>query len=241
MYLYFYIFTDILFLLNPENHSDMKNKRTIRTYHLTDAALVVKANEKLAFMRRDSFYFAQYGINDGEFDLFAQEVENFSNWVTDIELKAKQMEITLAKKAKANEVIDAIEKLMHIVELKFKKGSAHYKAFGTDKLSLQNDSKLYLTAKQVVKMGLLYLSELTIHGLTLDHLNTLTDLNDAYLNLLLDQRISLSNRKNFNEERILLGNDIYAKLKRYTTLGLSIWNTESVAKYNDYLLYDEKK
>lgn len=237
--MYFYIYTFTLFVLNYENQCGMKNKRIIRTYHLTDAELVTKSKEKLRFMRRDAVHFAQYGITESEFEMLEQQIETFSDWETDIEVKAIQTEITLAKKAKADAVIEAIKKVMTIVALKFKKGSAIYKAFGTYKLALQKEADLHLTAKLVVERGLLHMSELSVHGLTLDQLNTITALNNEYFDVLLNQKVAQANRKNCNNDRILLGNEIYTKLKRYTTLGLSIWRTKSEAMYNDYLMYDK--
>jgi hypothetical protein len=40
------------------------------------------------------------------------------------------------------------------------------------------------------------------------------------------------------EDRVEAGNTIYKTLMQYTTMGLSIWETSDVAKYNDYVVYN---
>ncbi len=218
----------------------MKNKRNIRTYHLTDAGLVIKGKEKLSFMRRDASHFEAFGITENELNTLAQQIEIFSNWETDIEVKAQQTEITFAKNNKANALLEVIEKVSSIVAQKYKKGSARYKAFGTDNIWLQKEAELGLTAQLVVKVGTQNLAELNAHGLTQDLLDSITALNNEFIELLLNQKLTTADRKSSNSHRITLGNEIYTQLKRYTTLGRSIWKSQSEAKYNDYLIYSEK-
>ena len=40
------------------------------------------------------------------------------------------------------------------------------------------------------------------------------------------------------EDRVEAGNTIYTTLVKYTSIGLSIWETSDVAKYNDYVIYN---
>lgn len=219
----------------------MKNKRLIRNYHLTDADLVLKTKEIVAFMQRDTDYFAQYGITETHRLQLTQQIDAFAHWETDTEARNWQIEITWAKTAKAESLLEALRNVMLIVNRKYIKASARYKAFGTHNLSLQKDAELYLTSKLVVKRASQELAALSAFGLTTTILTDITTLNEAYSELLISQKIAQACRVINNSGRIALGNAIYTELMRYSTLGLAIWETKSTARYNDYLIYNETR
>lgn len=218
----------------------MKTKRLRRIYHFSDARLLTVTKQKVAFMQRDAVHFEGYGINQNHFDALLQKAATFSNWQTTEEAKGRQMEITEIKKAKRRELITALEKVRIPASLAFKKGTARYKAFHHKNFVLLKDSELYLAAKVVAALGTKYLSYLLPHGLTEDVLDEIALLNAAYAEQIINQQLAQSDAVENNAGRILFGNEIYAELSRYTTLGMAIWESKSAARYNDYLIYSVK-
>jgi hypothetical protein len=215
----------------------MKKKKIVRVFNFSDAVLVTKGKEKIAFMRRDAAEFAKFGITKTNFDVLEEKLNLFADGVTDIEIVNDQAEITKLKDAKAEELRVAIRGLMSRVQLVFDTHSSKYKKFGTEALAQQTDADLLIIAKIVVRVGTTFLAELAAKGGTLALLESITALGNDFTNLIVDMKIKMRERDVMQEERVEAANCIYTTLVRYTTTGQSIWTTRNVAKYNDYVLY----
>jgi hypothetical protein len=215
----------------------MKKQGIVRLYNLSDANLIQKGKEKIAFIRRDKAAFEVFGITSAMINAFENAIVVFSETVTDIEARSDQMMITQARNEKAEALRTAIRNLMGRVQLQFGLKSARYKKFGADRLSKQPKGKLFLTGRTVVLVGTAYLPELAANGVTTTMLTDITALCDAFENLIIEQKISIAQRNIIQENRVIAGNMLYATLVRYTAIGLAIWETTDVAKYNDYVLY----
>jgi hypothetical protein len=123
-------------------------------------------------------------------------------------------------------------------ELKYGTSSAKYEKFGTKTLSQQSDSELLVTTRTVVRVGTSLLTELTANGLTAAMLTALTTLANELETLIIDQKIKIADRDIIQEDRVEAGNAIYTSLINFTNTGRNIWETNDVAKYNDYLIYN---
>jgi len=214
----------------------MKKLEAKRAYTLPDAALITTTKVKVAFIRRDQAEFTPFGITQANIDALDQEAEAFSDLPTDNEIVVEQMLSTELKKEKADEIKVAVRNIMGRVSLRFGNASMIYKKFGTENIAHASDSELYFSGKLVAHVGKEYLAELAENGLTQERLDELVSLCNAYETLLIEQKVSIANRSILQEERILAGNRIYKMLVSYLNIGLTIWETSSFAKYNDYLL-----
>lgn len=219
----------------------MKKNSIIRNYHFTDAALSMKVKEKIAFIQRDIDAFETFGITAISIAALQNELDTFTELETDIEIKGNQTIASATKKAKARELTEAIKTVMTIVSIHFQKDSKQYYHFGTGNIMNQREADLYITARLVIRRATQYLPELTPHGLTMAHLDSIALLNEQYCELIIDQQLAKSERQIYREKRIAIGNGIYKILLQYMGIGLAYWETRSKAKYNDYLLYNEKK
>lgn len=216
----------------------MKKQPVVRLYKFSDATLVTKGKEKIAFMRRDATAFAPFGITAALVTTLETALTAFSNTSTDIEAAANQTGTTTAKDSKADQLRVAIRAVMARAELKYTVAHAKYRKFGAETLSKQTDSDLLITGKRVVRVGTEYLTDLTPNGLTVAMLTAITTLVAEFENLIIDQKIKKGERDIVQEDRVEAGNAIYKTLISYTTTGLSIWETSDIAKYNDYVMYN---
>jgi len=216
----------------------MKKQLIVRAYRFSDATLVTTGKEKIAFIRRDADAFEPFGITEVLVGSLENDINTFSNSITDIETVSNQTEVTTNKDAKANQLRVAIRTVMARVELKFGTNSAKYKKFGSDALSQQSDAELLITGKRVVRVGTEFLDILTENGLTAAMLTDITKLCNEFEALIIDLKIKMGERDIMQEDRVEAGNAIYQTLVKYTTMGLSIWETSDVAKYNDYVIYN---
>jgi hypothetical protein len=219
----------------------MKKPSVVRLYHLSDAKLVTTGKEKIAFMRRDVAVFTPFGITAALMTNLETAINTFSDTITDIESLKSQTVVTANKNAKADELRVAIRTVMACAKLQYGTRSARYKQFGTNTLSRQSDADLCMTGKIVVRVGTKSLETLSANGLTVAMLTAITTLCSEFEVLLLDVKIKMCERDSIQENRVEAGNSIYKTLIKYTTMGLSIWETSNVAKYNDYVIYNTVK
>ncbi|WP_281238199.1 hypothetical protein [Flavobacterium praedii] len=216
----------------------MKKPSVVRLYKFSDATLVTKGKEKIAFMRRDAAAFTPFGVTAPQVTTLETAITAFSNTITDVEAISNQTGVTAAKDAKADQLRVAIRAVMARAELKYGNSNAKYKKFGTEALSQQSDSDLLITGKRVVRVGTEFLTDLTPNGLTAAMLTAITTLCNEFEALIIDLKIKIGERDIIQEDRVEAGNTIYKTLIQYTTTGLSIWETTDIAKYNDYVVYN---
>ncbi|WP_264564507.1 hypothetical protein [Flavobacterium sp. N3904] len=216
----------------------MEKKNLVRAYNFSDAHLIQKGKEKISFMRRDKTAFATFGITETMIAEFEKDINDFADSITDIEAKSSKMVVTQSKNSKAEELRTAIRNVMKHIELAFDSHSARYKQFGTKALVRKPDSDLLITAKVVVQVGKIQLSELLKTGITTAMLDTIQALCHDFEQLIHEQNDKIWERNSLQENRIMQGNSIYATLTRYTAIGFAIWETSSAAKYNDYIIYN---
>lgn len=214
----------------------MKKSPNKRNYSLSDNELIATSKQKSALIKRDAIEFLEFGITVVAVDGFDADVENFSDMPTDNLAVAYQMEATEIKNEKGEEVRVAIRNVMGRVQLRFGLNSTIYKKFGTEKLAQLSDADLYILGKTVAFIGEEYLTELSENGLTQAILNELENICSAFEKMLINQKVVMGNRTILQENRILAGNKIYKKLLSYLSIGLTIWETKSEARYNDYTL-----
>ena len=216
----------------------MKKKEVVRVFNFSDAVLVTKGKEKVAFMRRDAVAFAQFGIQETSINQLASSLEAFADGITDVEAVGDQTTITALKDAKAEEVRVAIRAIMTRVELQFGVNTSTYRKFGTEALAQQPDADLLITGRRVVRVGNTLLSALAAKGVTPALLTQLTTLCLDFENLIIDMKIKIGERDVLQEERVEMANAIYTTLASYAKTGQNIWETSNVAKYNDYVIYN---
>lgn len=216
----------------------MKKQEVIRLYNFSDGTLVTKGLEKAAFMLRDKTEFEAYGITTTLIAELKENLNAFAARITDIEALGNQSQVTLNKDMKAEEIRTAIRAVMARVELKFGVNSPKYKKFGTEELARQTDAELHITAKRVVRVATEFLTLLSDTGLTVSQLDALTTLDEEFTTLLVDLKIEIGNRDIEQEDRVEAGNAVYNTLVKYAAIGRNIWETNDVAKFNDYVLYN---
>ena len=216
----------------------MKKKEVVRAYNFSDGKLVTTSNEKIAYIRRDEAEFVGYGITNVMVDELENQVNNFSDTTTDVEMVEDQSEVTTAKDVVADKLRESIRGVMNRVVLKYDVHSAKYRKFGTETLSRQSDAQLLVIAARVVRVGTEMLADLAANGLTSAMLDNVKNLRDKLEDELISLKLKVADRDIEQESRVEAGNAIYATLIKYTNTGQSIWATTNVAKYNDYVVYN---
>lgn len=216
----------------------MKKKELFRLYNFSDGKLVTIGKEKIAFMRRDLVEFEKYGIKEPNLEDLETRIDGFLDTETDVEAVNTLKSTTTAKDTRAEELRVAIREVMARVILVFEEGSPNYKKFGTEALSQQLDSDLLITSKRVVRVANEFLAMLAPHGVTTEMINVIVDLRNKFEDLIVDVKVKIGERDTQQQLRVEKGNAIYEVLAKYCGIGINIWTTKDVAKYNDYVIYN---
>lgn len=208
-----------------------------RDYRLSDSELSLFASNLITFMTRDSVEFTARGINSAAITALGDKEDEFEAFPTDAEYKALVTIATENKDITRTQLIVDIRNITDRAMLKWGIESGRYNRFDVKSLTKMADKDLHFAARRVVRVGTIYLSDLTPDGLTQVMLDNLTDLAELFEENLNSLRDAIAIRDEKTEERITLGNELYALVSKYCETGKVIWKDTSEAKYNDYVIY----
>ncbi len=218
----------------------MPQKTIIRNYNYEDAVLITEAGRIQNAVKRDIKDFNTRKITEASLEAFQTKIDAFADFSTDEEMQGNVVKATADKDKAAESLRVQIRIIRNMAELQYHKGGS-YKTFGFEGMDNMSDANLYRLAKRVVRVGNKLLSDLSGQGLTTEMLDTLqqTAVNfDAAMDA---QETEIENRDLQTQQRIILGNDAYQVLVQLASIGKSLYADTNEAKYNDYVLYEEKK
>lgn len=209
-----------------------------RIAKMSDARLVDRAQQAVGGANRDVDELTPFGWDQDRIDALEQKRQNFADTPDDVELSGMMMEATAAKRAarKAGTEYCAKE-IMLRVTLKYGDRSTTMKRFRAGELYTATDHGCWLVMKRIHRQATLLLTDLATEGLTAAHLTTLADLITDMNNKMEAQDAAIDNRDLAVQQRILLGNELYAELVKLAEVGKRIWLNVDESKYNDYVLY----
>lgn len=215
-----------------------KKKESQRVYSFSDAFLKQLADQLLANVERDKQEFAERAFNAEKQRTIQKLVQDFEALASDDFLEGIKMTTTEAK----NEARDATEKgvrtLFVMAENAFGTDAGKYKTFGDSGLTRLSDEQAVRNARGAVKAARLYFRDLEKEGLTEDFLANV-EKQTAILDDAIDEQMKAVRDRNIAvEERITVGNALYAELVKLCNTGKDIFYSVNEAKYNDYIIYN---
>lgn len=216
----------------------MSLKPSVRNYLFEDATLIQEAGRIKNAVSRDNKEFAKRNITNGTLTDFQTKIDAFDDFPTDEELQGVVVDATANKDALAQNIRVQARTIRNMAELQYHK-TGSYKTFGFEGMDEMSDANLYRLAKRVVRVGTKLLPVLSKQGLTQEILDTLAQIAVDFDKAMDTQESEIENRDLQTQERIRLGNDLYAVLVQLASIGKSLYQDTDAAKYNDYVLYHE--
>lgn len=215
-----------------------KKKESIRVYKFSDALLKQLADQVLANVNRDRAEFKTRGFNEEKQNAVETLIRDFEDRASDDYLEGLKITTTEAKDEAKSEVEKQVRTVFVMAENVFGTASGKYKTFGDPALTRLTDEQLVRNAKGVIKAARLYFQDLTAEGLTNEFLDTL-EKNILMFDDSIDVQIAaIRNRDIAVEERVGVGNVLYAELVKLCNTGKDIFYSINEAKYNDYVIYN---
>ena len=212
-------------------------KAATRKYKMSDPDFVQKCDIIAAFCLRDMIKFRLYGFTDDDLARFLANIEAFKELETDEFYEGLKMEKTSEKGDTRAALLLAMAPVRDRVKMKFGEQSATYRSLRLAEITKASDEDLYYAAKRLYNMAFTKKTLLAGKGLTDAMLTALMNAYKAH-DLAIDTvEIAVSEREEQTENRINMGNSLYAELVAICEIGKSAWVNESEAKYNDYVIY----
>lgn len=216
----------------------MKKTEVLPLFKMSYASLMQLGDKAVDLIARDAAELAGYGVDAAAKQFIEDKTQELKDFPTDEEYEGAVSVATETKDGTADEVKVAIRSIMVRAKNGFTEKSGKYRRFGTKGMDELTDKELITRGKRVVRIGTIYLAELASKGLTaliITGLNTLVLRFDDELDA---QDDAIRVRDIATEDRLELGNVLYAKIVEVFGFGKDYWVTRNESKYNDYVIYD---
>ncbi len=211
-----------------------------RVYMMKDSDLAMLASNLVVIMNRDAAEFAARGVNAADIAAF-KDLGNAFELIPDDKYYFYLISESVERKnKKRREIEEAIREITGLAKVKWGARSAELRRFDAAGIYSEDQKKFLTTASHVLEVATAYLSELSKYGLTQEKLDALEEDIDEFESELNKITELKSQRQAKTEERIAMGNELFALVSRYCTLGKIIWQDKDYARYNDYLIYKNK-
>lgn len=208
----------------------------IRNFRGSDGKHIQNADSLKSSAIRDQEALEDFGVTPTTITELTAARNAFANSPTDEELSGDMIIATQAKNESRGEVQKQIRMIANRARIKYGEQSGKFRKFGIDMLTRLRDEDLLRCAYRVVRVGNIYLADLASEGLTAPMLAALTTTADTFDEQIDAQDDAIRDRDIAVEERITLGNDLYALMVNLASKGKLCWGEVSEAKYNDYVL-----
>jgi hypothetical protein len=212
-----------------------------RNYNFSDAILIKLATRQLKNIAIDYKVFADYQHDFFNIDNYQKSLANFENCPNDVLLESEKM-IKIAERDKARKTINPfIKDIKFIAKLAFYTSPETYKSFGDIVTSKLNEKGFLAAAAHINQLIITYRAALALSGLTDIKFEAYQK---AYKNLkTANEEVAeiIAKREQTTIERVTLANELYKYISHYSEAAKILWKDKNIHKYNNYLIYDEKK
>lgn len=224
----------------------MKKKPEVAAFNMPLADMLLMAETKLAFARRDQEAFAARGVKAEHLTEIEDQLKAISKLPSDEELEQEVRGLEQKKNDLRASTTTLIQTALGKVNQVHHDESAEYRAFGARKLYDVGDPGFAMLCDQVSRVGQRELvdgepEELEAYeavGLTPAEFIAIGSEGDEFRRLMVDIRIATAEREVGTQKRLRLANPVYRALAQVSETGKSIFVSTDEARYNDYVIYD---
>jgi hypothetical protein len=214
----------------------MSLKNTKRRYGHSDASIKQLSDKLLIAARRDLPKLVHYGETEESLDALEAAIAAFALCPPDEYYAGAMMHATFVKNETRKMVLQHTRQIRERAALYYAGNNAMLVEFGTATLSRQTDNELVRSGKAIARAATRNASDLATMGFTPAMLADYTALIarfdteiDAQIDKVLKRDVAVENR-------IALGNKLYAMMLSLAAKGKLCWQDESAAYHNDYIL-----
>ena len=211
-----------------------------RDYRITDGELALFANQVANAMRRDITELTDYGVTEANINALVALVDDFQELPNDVLLRTDVSYSVEQKNALRETLSNTMRSLSVRAKVVFGENTAKYRSLSPGAISQLSDSDLLIAARQVHSAATTNLAGLAQEGVTADYLDDFSENIESFETAVDDVGNKETLRDGATENRILIGNQIYALVNKYCSYGKVIFEKTSPARYNDYIIYQKE-
>lgn len=221
---------------SPKANTMGSDSKTIRKYRFSDGMLLQLADTVIRNGIRDSAVLESQGVTTARLDALETLNTTFRDTEDDVEWKGLVAEKTELKDAAMAVCKSGTANIRRMAVNVFGERSGTYRRFGFDNINKLSDIYRIRAYFRIWRRANEHATALAPEGLTPEVLaafRTACENYDAAYDVMDD---TARDRDIAAEERIDLGNRIYAEVVKICNTGKNYWRERSEARYNDYLI-----
>ncbi len=233
------MFFIIILTIFAEKTIIMRKSEVEPVFRMSYADLMQLGDKAVLLITRDAVPLLTYGVTPAVKTFISTNTQALKDFPTDEELEGTVTDATQIKDASADALKVGIRSIMVRVKKGFGESSGKFRKFGTAGMDNMTDNDLLKCGKRVVRMATLFQPALAVPtGLTVAMITALNTKVTDFDNNIDVQDTAVRDRDIATEDRIELGNTLYAKIVEVFDAGKDYWETLDESKYNDYVIYD---
>jgi hypothetical protein len=208
-----------------------------RNYKMSDADLIGLASKVSGTLKMYLEDLESYGITAATITEFDAMRENFLDFQTDNEYMSDMLIANDAKVVLRNKVLEAICGMAMRVKIKWGANSSNYKRLELKNPTLMKNDILLVTSRSIHAKMTEYLPDKCSVGLTQQMLDDFESLNSQFEQSLDAKSDAVVLRDEKKQERIALGNELYAEIIKYCNIGKTVYAQTDYSKHKHFVIY----
>jgi len=207
-------------------------------FNFSYGVLMQLGDKGVALIEQDQTILTPYGVDAAFKTYVTTQTQKLKDFPTDEEMSGKEQTATANKNTTAEVLKTGIRTVMVKVKSVFPEGSPEYNRFGVKGMSEMDDPDLAKCGYRVVRMLNEFLPEFhNIDQPAIDALEVdVKKFDSAYDDLQYASRLHIAT----THQRLLVGNDLYAKLVMLFDYGKDHWGSRDISRYKDYVIYNTR-
>jgi len=214
----------------------MRKSELKRNFSMSYADLSSIGRQKTDTILRDIEKFKRMGITASEVTNFKEQIANFENLRVDEGLRGDVKQATRDKNEARELLIYEIRIAENLLKRIFDKSNTIFERMRIVGLWTKNDNQIIRTVKAVLYELDLIRDSFDSFGYSNESYSNLETLCENFSSKMDNKENLINRRDQATENRINEANNIYKQLVIYTNIGKLIWERESEAYYNDYII-----
>jgi len=198
---------------------------------------ILKSGEMSGLFRRDELRLAPYGISSQYLTDYEQKVAELRVVPSDIEMENYKMKATESKNLIAEDVRCGLKKIVFFAKQVYEQDSAALALYLIGNLSKLSDADLLHFASVLANLTKLNIADFANVEITAEFCDNLISKCDTLNMQYAVIKNKIRERDKATEQRWIKANEVYTQMMKICEVGKFIWESESEACYNDYVVY----
>ncbi len=217
---------------------NVKVEKNQRNYPFSDMHLIQRCDLFLKTYARDAGEFTNFAVTGKDMTAFSNILKELREIPDDSEFDIRRQELSIDKNKAKDLLAGDIREVKVRLKLTLGDASVKLRHLRQYDLSRVNDEQIMIVARKALRIAKQEIESLKSRGYNQKNITLLEAHYDAYDELLDSYSLALQTRDEKREQRVHLGNKVYSHLVEFCEIGRVIWQSESEAKYNDYIIYN---